>query len=112
MSGIDNDLSSISGSPMTPAQQADEALVGTPGSISDYETAEESGDATLLDLSPAGSSSSSISSELSEGIPADVVAAGALVDAVSSQISGSGPEASSAYSLLSADATLKLTQDS
>ena len=112
MSGISNDLSAISGSSATPSQRVDEALVGDGLTRSpSMRRLRNRGDATLLDLSTAASSSSSIGSELNEGVPADVVAAGALVDALSSQISGSGSEASSAYSLLSAVATLKLTQD-
>jgi hypothetical protein len=110
MAEISNDLSPISGSPATPAQQADEALVGTPAPVSKDETAKEAADATLVDLSSSGSSTSSVGSQLASDVPPDVVAAGALVSDLASQISGSGSEASSAYSLLSADATLKLTQ--
>ncbi len=110
MSAISGDSSSINGAALTPQEQADAALFGTSGSVSTGETAQESADATLLDVT--GSGSSSVSSDLEAGVPPDLTAASALVSDLAGQIGQSGSGASSAYSLLSADAALKLTTPS
>jgi hypothetical protein len=112
MSSISNDLSTITGSTPTPAEQTDEALLGgSPAPLTKGETPEESADATLVDLSSTATNSTNISGELDSGVPADVVAAGALVSDLAGQISGSGSEALSAQSLISADAAYKLTKN-
>ena len=111
MTRISNDLGSLTGSAPTPTEQADEALVGTPGTLTQGETAEESADATLVELSnTATNSAANVSNELEAGVPADIVAAGALVGDLAGQISGAGSSALSAQSLISADAAFKLTK--
>jgi hypothetical protein len=108
MSAISGDLSSITGTALTPAQQTDAALFGTPSPIPTDETPEQQSDATLLDLT--GGSSSSIAAELQAGMPPDLASASALVSDLAVQIGQQGPQAASIYSLLSAQNTLKLTQ--
>ena len=103
-------LTTVSGSPLTPGQQADEALVGRPVQISQGETAQEAADAELVDLSAPAANSTNISSELQAGVPADLAAAGALVSELAGQIGGAGSEALSAQSLITADAAYKLTK--
>jgi hypothetical protein len=110
MTRISNDLGSITGNAPTPSEQADEALVGTPGTITQGETAEESADATLVELSNTATNSANVSNELEAGVPADMVAAGALVGDLAGQISSAGSSALSAQSLISADAAFKLTK--
>lgn len=107
MSTISGDLSSITGTVLTPAQQTDAALFGAPTSIPTDETPEQQSDATLLDLS--GGSSGAIASELQSGMPPDLATAAALVGDLAIQIGEQGPRAASVYSLLSAENTLKLT---
>ena len=110
MTRINNDLSTISGNLPTPAEQADEALLGTPAQVSP-ETPEEAAGATLVELSgTAAAGSANISRELQADVPADVVAAGALAGDLAAQITGSGSQAASAQGQISAAATLKLTQ--
>jgi hypothetical protein len=111
MSEISSDLTTINGSAPTPSQQADEALLGTPAPLTQGETPEESADATLVDLSSTATNASNVSAQLQSGVPADLVAAGALVSALAGQISGAGSEALSAQSLISADAAYKLTKN-
>src|ERR1039458_7119753 len=108
MSAISDDLSSITGAALTPAQQTDAALFGAPSPMPTDETPEQQSDATLLDVN--GVSSSSIASELQAGMPPDLAAASALVGDLAVQIGQQGPQAASIYSLLSAENTLKLTQ--
>lgn len=113
MSAISGDLSSLTGAALTgaaltPNQQTDVALFGTPSPISTDETPEEQSDATLLDLS--GGVTSSVTSDLEAGMPPDLAAASALVSDTAAQISQQGSQATSIYSLLSAQNTLKLTQ--
>jgi hypothetical protein len=110
MSSISNDLSTISGSTPSPAEQTDEALLGTPAPLTKGETPEQAADATLVDLSSTATNSTNISGELDSGVPADVVAAGALVSDLAGQIGGAGSAALSAQSLISADAAYKLTK--
>ena len=112
MTRISNDLGSVTGNAPTPSEQADEALVGTPGTITQGETAEESADATLVELSNTATNSGNVSNELESGVPADIAAAGALVSDLAGQISGGSSSALSAQSLITADATFKLTKSS
>ena len=107
MSAISSDLSSITGAALTPAQQTDAALFGTPSPVPANETPEQQSDATLLDVN---SGSSSLASELQAGMPPDLATASALVANLAIQIGQQGSTAASIYSLLSADNTLKLTQ--
>ena len=108
MSAISGDLSSITGAALTPAQQTDAALFGTPRAIPANETPEQDSDATLLDVNSG--SSSSIGSELEAGVPPDLAAASQLVSDTAAQITQQGSQATSMYSMLSASNTLKLTQ--
>lgn len=107
VSAISSDLSSITGAALTPAQQTDAALFGTPSPVPANETPEQQSDATLLDVN---SGSSSLASELQAGMPPDLATASALVANLAIQIGQQGSTAASIYSLLSADNTLKLTQ--
>ncbi|HWD69286.1 MAG TPA: hypothetical protein VG293_03765 [Solirubrobacteraceae bacterium] len=111
MSSISNDLSSITGNAPTPSEQTDEALLGTPAPLTQGETPEEAADATLVQLSGTATNSTNVSSELDSGVPADLAAAGALVSELAGQISGTGSQALSAQSLISADAAYKLTKN-
>jgi hypothetical protein len=108
MSAINGDLSSISGTALTPAQQTDATLFGTPSAIPTDETPGQQSDATLIDLSSG--SSSSVATGLQAGMPPDLAAASALVGDLATQITQQGTQASSMYSMLSAENTLKLTQ--
>jgi len=129
MSAISGDNSSLTGAPLTAQEEIDEALFGASGSLSTGETAQESADAELLGGSSSGSTdltsadstdatlldvtpgaSSTVASDLDAGVPPDLTAASALVSDLASQIGQQGTEAASVYSLLSADATLKLTK--
>ncbi len=108
VSAISGDNSSFPGSALTPAEQTDAALFGTPSAIPTDATPEQQSDAVLLDLTGTGSSSTA--SELAAGMPPDLATASALVSDLAAQIGEQGPQAASAYSLLSAEATLRLTQ--
>jgi hypothetical protein len=111
MTRINNDLSSINGNLPTPAEQVDEALLGAPNPPAQDETPEQTADATLVDLSStAAAGSAQIGAQLQADVPPDMAAAGALVGDLAAQITGSGSEAASAQGLISASATLKLTQ--
>jgi hypothetical protein len=111
MTRITGDLGSIHGGAPSPSEQVEEGLVGTPGQLSPGETPEQAADATLVDLSgTAAASSANIGAQLQADVPPDVVAAGALVGDLAAQITGSGSEATAAQGLVSAAATLKLTQ--
>lgn len=110
MTRINSDRGSITGSAPTPSEQTDEALLGTPAPLAPGETPEEAADATLVELSNTVTSSVNVSSELEAGVPADMVAAGALVGDLAGQISSAGSSALSAQSLISADAAFKLTK--
>jgi hypothetical protein len=109
MSTTTGNISSITGSPLTPSQQTDAALFGTPSALTDGETPEQQSDAVLLDLD-GGASSSNLSTQLSAGTPPDLATASALVSDLATQIGQLGSQASSTYSLLSAASTLKLIQ--
>jgi hypothetical protein len=109
MSGISNDMSATSRDAATLAQQASEALVNPPAPAPQDETAEETANATVVELSSAVASPAV--NDVPEGdVPPDVDAAGALAKDLASQISGSGAQAPSAHSPISPDAVLKLTQ--
>ncbi len=108
MSAISGDLSSITGAALTPSQQTDAALLGTPSQLATDETPEQQSDATLLDVS--GGSSSTTTSEVQAGMPPDLASASALVSSLAVQIGQQGTQAASIYSLLSADNAFKLTQ--
>jgi hypothetical protein len=110
MTRISNDLGSITGNAPTPSEQTDPALLGTPAPLQQGETPEEAADATLVELSNTATNSASVSTELEAGVPADVVAASALVGDLAGQISSAGSSALSAQSLISADAAFKLTK--
>jgi hypothetical protein len=111
MTSITNAVGTVTGNAPTPSEQADEALLGTPGTITQGETAQESADATLVQLSNSATNSASLSGELEAGVPADMVAAGALVSDLAVQIGGAGSSALSAQSLISADAAFKLIKN-
>jgi hypothetical protein len=110
MSGISNDMSATSRDAATLAQQANEALVNTPGPGSQDEPAEETADAAVVELSSSVSSPANVTDVPDADVPPDVDAAAALASELASQISGSGSHASSAHSPVSTDAALKLTQ--
>jgi hypothetical protein len=110
MSGISNDMSATSRDAAALAQQAKEALVNTPRPGSQDETAEETADATVVELSSSVSSPAGVSSVPDGDVPPDVDAAGELASELAAQISGGGSQASSAHSPISTDAALKLTQ--
>jgi hypothetical protein len=110
MTRITNDLGTVTGNAPTPSEQADEALLGTPGTITQGETAQESADATLVQLSNSATNPAGIGGELEAGVPADMVAAGALVSDLAAQIGTAGSSALSAQSLIAADAAFKLTK--
>jgi hypothetical protein len=108
MSGISNDMSATSRDAATLAQQAGEALVNTQAPAQD-ETAEETADATVVELSSAVPSPA-VNDVPEADVPPDADAAGALANDLASQISGAGSRASSVHSPISTDAALKLTQ--
>jgi hypothetical protein len=107
MSGISNDMSATTRDAATLAQQASEAVnPQAPGA--EDETAEETANATVVELSSAVSSPA-VNDVPESDVPPDVDAAGALANDLASQISGSGSQAPSAHSPISTDAVLKLT---
>jgi hypothetical protein len=129
MSAISGDNGSLTGAPLTAQEQIDAGLFAAPGSLSTSQTAQESSDAVLLGGSGSGSTdqtsaesadatlldvtpgaSGSVASDLDAGVPPDLTAASALVANLATQIGQQGTQASAVYSLLSADATLKLTK--
>ncbi len=108
MSAISGNLSSVTGAALTPQQQVDAALFGTPSPVPTDETPTQESDAALLDVSGAGSSS--VASEVQAGMPPDLATASALVANLAVEIGRQGPAAASIYSLLSAQDTLTLTR--
>lgn len=108
MSYIGGDNGSVTGAPLTPREQADAALFGSPAPLSSSETEPESAEATLVDVTPG--SAGSLNSGLEANVPPDMATASALVSNLATQIGQQGTTASSAHSLLSAAATLKLTK--
>jgi hypothetical protein len=108
MSGISNDMSATSRDAATLAQQAGDAL-NTPVPGPQDEAAEETADATVVELSSAVPSPA-VTAVPEGDVPPDADAAGALADDLASQISGAGSHATSVHSPISTDAALKLTQ--
>ncbi|MGC9220242.1 MAG: hypothetical protein ACP5H2_02665 [Solirubrobacteraceae bacterium] len=108
MTSISSDLSTITGANPTPVEQADESLVGTPKAVSSYESAKQYADAALVDLTSPDTSG--VASDLATNVPPSLTAASALVSTLAQQISQSGTQATTAYSLLSAQSALKLTR--
>ena len=132
MSAISGTTGSITGASLTPQEQADSALFGgsatnsvspyvTPqdevdtelfggsvaGALANDETPAEAADAALVSVS--GGATNSVYSDLEAGVPANLTAASALVSNLAGEVGQQGGIAASAYSLLSAASTLKLT---
>jgi len=108
MSAINGDLRTISGTDLKPSHEAGAGQTGNKGAGAVVETPEQQSDAVVLDLSGPGPRS--IGSRPAVGVPADLSAASALVGDLASQITQAGPQAASAHSRVSAQATFKLTQ--
>jgi hypothetical protein len=110
ITGTDN--SALTGTALSPQQQAEMALFGggtaTP-SVSSGETSEQQANAALVDLS-AASTVPSLGSQLANGATPQEAEASELVSSLAADISSSGSGAASIYSQLSAYATYALTK--